>query len=52
LAHQFDARAISREERRRMRAHSDIVVCSERERRLTGPVTARVHVVPNTVPGP
>jgi polysaccharide biosynthesis protein PslH len=52
LAHQLDARAISREEQRRMRAHSDIVVCSERERRLMGAVAARVQVVPNTVPGP
>jgi polysaccharide biosynthesis protein PslH len=52
LVHQLDARAISREERRRIGAYSDIVVCSERERRLMGPVSARVHVVPNTVPGP
>ena len=49
---QLDARAITREERRRIRAYSEIVVCSERERRLMGPVTARVQVVPNTVPGP
>jgi glycosyltransferase involved in cell wall biosynthesis len=52
MAHQLDARAISREERRRIGAYSDIVVCSERERRLMGPVAARVQVVPNTVPGP
>jgi glycosyltransferase involved in cell wall biosynthesis len=52
LAHQLDARAISREERRRISAFSDIVVCSDRERRLMGSVPGRVHVVPNTVPGP
>jgi glycosyltransferase involved in cell wall biosynthesis len=52
LAHHLDARAISREERRRISAFSDIVVCSDRERRLMGPVPGRVHVVPNTVPGP
>ena len=52
LLRRIDAAAIGREERRRIASFPDLVLCSERERRLVGPVTARVHVVPNTVPGP
>jgi polysaccharide biosynthesis protein PslH len=52
LLRRIDAAAIGREEQRRIASFPDLVLCSERERRLVGPVTARVHVVPNTVPGP
>jgi glycosyltransferase involved in cell wall biosynthesis len=52
VVRRLDARAISREERRRMAAFPDVVLCSERERRLLGPMPGRVSVVPNAVEGP
>lgn len=48
----LDARAIGREERRRVATFSEVVLCSDRERGLLGSVPGRVRVVPNTVDGP
>jgi glycosyltransferase involved in cell wall biosynthesis len=48
----LDARAIGREERRRIAAFTEVVLCSDRERRLLGSAPGRVRVVPNTVDGP
>ena len=52
LLRRIDAAAIGREERRRIASFPDVVLCSERERRLLGNVPGRVQVVPNAVPGP
>jgi glycosyltransferase involved in cell wall biosynthesis len=52
LLRRIDAAAIGREERRRIASFPDLVLCSERERRLLGNVPGRVQVVPNAVPGP
>jgi glycosyltransferase involved in cell wall biosynthesis len=52
LLRRIDAAAIGREEQRRIASFPDVVLCSERERRLLGNVPGRVQVVPNAVPGP
>jgi glycosyltransferase involved in cell wall biosynthesis len=52
LLRRLDARAIGREERRRVATFSEVVLCSDRERGLLGSVPGRVRVVPNTVDGP
>jgi glycosyltransferase involved in cell wall biosynthesis len=52
ILRRLDARAIGREERRRLAAFGEIVLCSDRERSLLRPMAGRVRVVPNVVDGP